>query len=121
MAKNLVAAGVADRVEIQLSYAIGVARPISISVETFGTSHLDDGAILSLIDRHFDLRPMAIMRDLRLQRPIYASSAKYGHFGRSDVMFPWEETARAEAIAKDAGLARASDRAPESAASEAGA
>ena len=120
VAKNLVAAGVADRVEIQLSYAIGVARPISISVETFGTSHLDDGAMLGLIDRHFDLRPMAIMRDLRLQRPIYASSAKYGHFGRSDVMFPWEETARAEAIAKEAGLARASDRAPESATTEAG-
>ena len=104
VAKNLVAAGVADRIEIQLSYAIGVARPISISIETFGTAKVSDEKILNLIDGHFDLRPGAIIKDLRLQRPIYSPTAKYGHFGRSDIIFPWEETARAEAIAQDAGL-----------------
>jgi len=107
VAKTLVAAGVAERVEIQLSYAIGVAQPISISIETFGTGKVSDQEILGLIDRHFDLRPGAIMKDLHLQRPIYAPTAKYGHFGRSDVSFPWEETSRAAAIAKEARLTNA--------------
>ena len=98
VAKNVVAAGLADRLEIQVSYAIGVARPISISIETFGTSKIPDRQILDLIDEHFDLRPAAIIRTLNLKRPIYRPSASYGHFGREDVRFPWEETDRAEAL-----------------------
>ncbi len=104
VAKNLVAAGVAERLEIQVSYAIGVARPLSISVETFGTNVIPDDQILDLVHRHFDLRPTAIIRDLNLLRPFYKETAAYGHFGREDVLFPWEETSRAEAIRADAGL-----------------
>ena len=104
VAKNIVAAGLADRVEIQLSYAIGVAKPISVMVETFGTGRLPDEEIRALIDKHFDLRPGAIIRDLNLRRPIYRQTASYGHFGRSDLDLPWERTDKAEALRKEAGL-----------------
>jgi S-adenosylmethionine synthetase len=104
VAKNVVAAGLADRCEIQVAYAIGVARPLSINVETFGTGKIADEKIAGLIDEHFDLRPGAIIRDLDLRRPIYRSTAAYGHFGRDDVSFPWENTDRAKALAKAAGL-----------------
>jgi S-adenosylmethionine synthetase len=104
VAKNIVAAGLADRVEIQLSYAIGVAKPISVMVETFGTGRLADEEIRALIDKHFDLRPGAIIRDLNLRRPIYRQTASYGHFGRSDLDLPWERTDKAEAMRKEAGL-----------------
>ncbi len=104
VAKNIVAAGLADRLEIQVSYAIGVARPISISIETFGTNKISDERILALIDRHFDLRPSAIMRSLNLRRPMYRQSASNGHFGREDILFPWEETNKAEEIRSEAGV-----------------
>ncbi|MDD3363601.1 MAG: methionine adenosyltransferase [Syntrophomonas sp.] len=104
VAKNLVAAGVADRLEIQLAYAIGVARPVSISVETFNTNKISDEKIVELIEKHFDLRPAAIIRDLDLRRPIYKKTAAYGHFGRSDPDFTWEKTDKAEIIRKSAGL-----------------
>ncbi len=102
VAKNLVAAGVADRLEIQLAYAIGVARPMSISVETFGSGNIGDAEIANLVERHFDLRPGAIIRDLGLRRPIYKQTASYGHFGRDDLDLPWERTDKAEAIKTDA-------------------
>ncbi len=102
VAKNLVAAGVADRLEIQLAYAIGVARPMSISVETFGSGNIGDAEIANLVERHFDLRPGAIIRDLGLRRPIYKQTASYGHFGRDDLNLPWEQTGKAEAIKTDA-------------------
>ncbi|HEX2171150.1 MAG TPA: methionine adenosyltransferase [Dehalococcoidia bacterium] len=104
VAKNIVAAGLADRCEIQVSYAIGVARPISVNVETFGTGKVDDATILKLINEHFDLRPAAIIRDLRLRRPIFQATAAYGHFGRHDIDAPWEETNRADALRAAAGL-----------------
>ena len=102
MAKNVVAAGLAERLELQVSYAIGVASPISISIETFGTNKIADSTIVSLIDRHFDLRPGAIIRDLDLRRPIYRQTAAYGHFGRDDVDLPWERTDRAAALRREA-------------------
>ena len=102
VAKHLVAAGLADRLEIQLAYAIGVARPMSISVETFGSGHVGDAEIVGLVERHFDLRPGAIIRDLGLRRPIYKQTATYGHFGRDDLDLPWERTDKAEAIRADA-------------------
>jgi S-adenosylmethionine synthetase len=105
VAKNVVAAGLADRFEIELSYAIGIARPLSISIETFGTGKLADERLLGLIDAHFDLRPSAIIAALDLRRPIYRQTAAYGHFGRPDLDLPWERTDRAEALAADAGLA----------------
>ena len=92
VAKNVVAAGLADRFEIELSYAIGIARPLSISIETFGTGKIDDERILELIDAHFDLRPAAIIDALDLRRPIYRQTAAYGHFGRPDLDLPWERT-----------------------------
>ena len=104
VAKNVVAAGLATRFEVQLSYAIGVARPLSISVETFGTGRIAEEDILRLIDEHFDLRPGAIIRDLNLRRPIYRPTAAYGHFGRDDIDAPWERTDKAEALRKAAGL-----------------
>ena len=103
-AKNVVAAGLADRCEIQVAYAIGVAHPLSVNVETFGTGKISDEKIGELITQHFDLRPGAIIRDLNLRRPIYRKTAAYGHFGRDDVQFPWEETNKAEALRKAAGL-----------------
>ena len=102
VAKNLVAAGLADRLEIQLAYAIGVARPMSISVETFGSGHVEDSEIVRMVEKHFDLRPGAIIRDLRLRRPIYKQTATYGHFGRNDLDLPWERTNKAESIRADA-------------------
>ena len=102
VAKNLVAAGLADRLEIQLAYAIGVARPMSISVETFGSGRVGDAEIVGLVERHFDLRPGAIIRDLGLRRPIYKQTATYGHFGRDDLDLPWERTDKAEAIRAEA-------------------
>lgn len=104
VAKNVVAAGLADRFEIQLSYAIGVAKPLSISFETFGTAKVADEVIHRLINESFDLRPGAIIRDLDLRRPIYRSTAAYGHFGRNDLDLPWERTDKAEALRKAAGL-----------------
>ncbi|MDH7497610.1 MAG: methionine adenosyltransferase [Syntrophomonadaceae bacterium] len=104
VAKNLVAAGIADRIEIQLAYAIGVARPISLSVNTFGTGRLDDARIIDLINQVFDLRPAAIIRDLDLRRPIYRKTAAYGHFGREDADFTWERTDRAQQLRQLAGL-----------------
>ncbi|MCH7698985.1 MAG: methionine adenosyltransferase [Chloroflexi bacterium] len=104
LAKNLVAAGLADRLEVQLSYAIGIAEPTSIAIETFGTGHVDDEIIMKLIREKFDLRPGAIIRDLDLRRPIYKATAAYGHFGREDIDAPWEKTDRAEELRKAAGL-----------------
>ena len=104
IAKNLVAAGVAERLELQVSYAIGVAHPMSLSVETFGTGKIPDEAILKLINKHFDLRPEAIIRYLDLRRPIYLSTATYGHFGRDELKLPWEKTDKAAIIKKEAGL-----------------
>jgi S-adenosylmethionine synthetase len=104
VAKNIVAAGLADRCEVQVAYAIGVARPLSINVETFGTSQLTSDQLVQLIEDHFDLRPGAIIRDLNLRRPIYRATAAYGHFGRTDIDAPWENTDRAEAL-RQAALA----------------
>ena len=104
VAKNLVAAGLADRVEVQVAYAIGVAHPVSVNVETFGTAKIADEKISALVNDHFDLRPGAIIRDLDLRRPIYRKTAAYGHFGRDDIEFPWEKTDKAEALKKAAGL-----------------
>jgi len=104
IAKNLVAAGIADRLELQVSYAIGVARPLSLAVETFGTGKIAEDKIVALIHEHFDLRPAAIIRDLNLRRPIYRATAAYGHFGRTDIDAPWEKTDKAEALRKAAGL-----------------
>ena len=102
VAKNVVAAGLADRCEVQIAYAIGVARPLSLMVETFGTEHVDTAAIEKAVDEVFDLRPGAILRDLDLQRPIFARTAAYGHFGRDG--FPWEETGRVEELKASCGL-----------------
>ena len=104
VAKNLVAAGLAERLEVQLSYAIGVAHPISVAIETFGTGKVPDDLILELTHRHFDLRPAAIIETLDLRRPIYRPTAAYGHFGRSDLDLPWERTDKAEALMADAGV-----------------
>jgi len=103
-AKNVVAAGLADRVEMQVAYAIGVAHPLSVNIETFGTGKIADDKIAELILENFDLRPGAIIRDLDLRRPIYRKTAAYGHFGRDDVQFPWENTDKAAALKKAAGL-----------------
>jgi S-adenosylmethionine synthetase len=105
VAKNIVAAGLADRFELQVSYAIGVAEPTSLAVETFGTGKISDTEIEALIRKHFDMRPAAIIRDLNLRRPIYRQVAAYGHFGREDVSVPWERTDKAELLRKEAGLA----------------
>ena len=104
VAKNLVAAGIADRCEIQLAYAIGVAEPVSIFVDTFGTGRISDEEITKLIRRHFDLRPDGIISMLNLARPIYRKTAAYGHFGRQDVEFLWESTDKAAILRKEAGL-----------------
>lgn len=106
VAKNIVAAGLAERCEVQLAYAIGVAQPLSINVETFGTSELPSEALVDLIEQHFDLRPGAIIRDLDLRRPIYRATAAYGHFGRDDIDAPWEQTNRAEALRQAAEALR---------------
>ena len=102
IAKNIVAAGLAERMEIQISYVIGVAHPLSISVETFGTAKVDQGVLLNLINKHFDLRPEAIIRTLDLRRPIYRQTACCGHFGRDDLDLPWEKTDKAALLRKEA-------------------
>lgn len=104
IAKNIVAAGLADRIELQVSYAIGVARPLSLNVETFGTGKISDEKITELIDKHFDLRPSAIIRDLDLRRPIYRNTAAYGHFGRDDIDAPWEKTDKADLLRQAANV-----------------
>jgi len=103
-AKNIVAAGLAERCEIQVAYAIGVAHPLSVNVETFGTGKIDDEKIADLIIEHFDLRPGAIIRDLGLRRPIFQQIAAYGHFGRDDLDLPWERNDKADALREAAGL-----------------
>ncbi len=105
VAKNIVAAGLADRCEIQVSYAIGVAEPTSISLNTFGTARLDEERIIALVREHFDLRPWGIITMLDLLQPIYRATASYGHFGREDLDLPWERTDRAELLREAAGLA----------------
>jgi S-adenosylmethionine synthetase len=104
VAKNVVAAGLADRVELQVSYAIGVARPLSMAVETYGTGKVPDETIVELINKHFDFRPAAIIRDLDLRRPIYRPTSAYGHFGRDDIEAPWERTDKADILRQEAGL-----------------
>lgn len=104
VAKNIVAAGLADRCEIQLAYAIGVARPVSIMVDTFGTGKIPDDKIVELVKSHFDLRPAAIIRDLNLRRPIFKKTAAYGHFGREDADFTWEKTDMADKLRQSAGI-----------------
>lgn len=103
-AKNLVAAGLADKCEIQLAYAIGVARPVSILVDSFGTGKVSDEKLAQLVEEHFDMRPAAIIRDLDLRKPIYRQLAAYGHFGRTDIDVAWEKTDKADALRKSAGL-----------------
>ena len=104
VAKNIVAAGLADRCEIQIAYAIGVARPVSVSIETFGTGKIADDQIVDFIQQTFDLRPAGIIRALDLRRPIYRQTAAYGHFGRTDLDLPWERTDKVEVLRKLAGL-----------------
>ena len=104
VAKNIVAAGIAGRCLVQLAYAIGVARPVSVMVETFGTARVDPATLGALVTEHFDLRPGAIIRDLDLRKPVFAQTAAYGHFGRREPGFTWEETTRAEALRRSAGL-----------------
>jgi S-adenosylmethionine synthetase len=104
VAKNLVAAGLADRVEVQVAYAIGVAHPVSVMIETFGTENISRAQIAKLVDEHFDLRPGAFREELKLHRPIYQKTAAYGHFGREDHDFTWEKTDKAAALREAAGL-----------------
>lgn len=106
IAKNIVAAGLADKCEVQIAYAIGVAKPVSLLVSTFGTGKVPDGKIKELIEKHFDLRPAEIIRYLDLRRPIYKKTAAYGHFGRNDPDFTWEKTNKAEDLKRDAGLSQ---------------
>ena len=104
VAKNIVAAGLADKCEVQVAYAIGVAKPVSIMVETFGTAKIEEEKISALVSKHFDLRPAGIIEMLDLLKPHYKKTAAYGHFGRTDVDLPWERTDKAEALRKEAGL-----------------
>ncbi len=104
VAKNIVAAGLAERCEIQVSYAIGVAEPTSITVETFGTGKIDEEKIADLVREHFDLRPYGIVQMLDLMRPIYRKTAAYGHFGREEPEFTWERTDKAAALKEAAGI-----------------
>jgi S-adenosylmethionine synthetase len=109
VAKNVVAAGLADRAEVQVAYAIGVAHPVSVMVETFGTENIGRGRILELIDEHFDLRPGAFREALKLHRPIYQKTAAYGHFGREEEDFTWERTDKADELREAAGLSEATE------------
>jgi S-adenosylmethionine synthetase len=106
VAKNVVAAGLASHCEIQVAYAIGVRKPVSIFVETFGTERVPVTVIEQLVNKHFDLSPLEIIRELELRRPIYKQTAAYGHFGRSDLDLPWERTDRAGILADEAGIQR---------------
>ena len=101
VAKNVVASGAADRCEVQVAYAIGVARPVSVLVETFGTEKVSRESIAKAVEEIFDLRPAAIIRDLELRRPLYQRTAAYGHFGRSDQGFTWEQTSRADELRRE--------------------
>jgi S-adenosylmethionine synthetase len=109
VAKNVVAAGLADRCEVQVAYAIGVAHPVSVMVETFGTEMIGRARILELIQEHFDLRPGAFRQYLKLHRPIYQKTAAYGHFGREDHDFTWEKTDKADLLRDAAGLGAAAE------------
>ena len=111
VAKNIVAAGIADRIEIQLSYAIGVAHPISVSIETFDTNRVPQETIVGLINKHFDLRPAAIIRDMNLRRPLYKQTATYGHFGRDDLDLPWEHTDKADILRREAFMGLSEEQA----------
>ena len=102
IAKNLVAAGLASRLEIQIAYVIGVAHPLSVSIETFGTGKVSAEVLLELVNKHFDLRPAAIIKSLDLRRPIYQQTAAYGHFGRTDIDLPWEKTDKADVLRAEA-------------------
>ena len=104
VAKNIVAAGIASELEVQIAYAIGISQPVSINVNSFGTGKIEDDAIIALINRNFDLRPKAIVQQLNLLRPIYQATAAYGHFGRELDDFTWERTDKAELLKSDAGL-----------------
>ena len=104
VAKNVVAAGLADRFEVEVAYGIGIAKPISFSVESFGTGRIPDEDIQRLIEQHFDLRPASIISALDLRRPIYRQTAAYGHFGRTDLDLPWERTDKAAVLADAAGI-----------------
>ena len=104
VAKNIVAAGLADKCEVALAYAIGVARPVSVALETFGTAHVDEDKILELVKKNFELTPGWIISHLELRRPIYRQTAAYGHFGRNDLNLPWERTDKADTLRKEAGL-----------------
>ena len=104
VAKNIVAAGIASRCEVQMAYAIGVARPVSLMVDTFGTGKISDEEIVKLIERHFDLRPRGIIHSLDLLRPIYEKTAAYGHFGRDEPEFTWEATDKAAQLSAEAGI-----------------
>jgi S-adenosylmethionine synthetase len=104
VAKNIVAAGIASKCQVQVAYAIGVAKPVSLMVNTFGTGKISDQKIIELIGKHFDLRPKGIIQSLNLLRPIYTRTAAYGHFGRDEPEFTWEATDKAEALKADAGL-----------------
>ena len=104
VAKNVVAGGLADRFEVEVAYGIGIARPVSLSVESFGTGRIRDERILALVERHFDLRPASIIAALDLRRPIFRQTAAYGHFGRPDLDLPWERTDKARLLAAEAGL-----------------
>ncbi|MGI9082463.1 MAG: methionine adenosyltransferase domain-containing protein, partial [Thermoleophilaceae bacterium] len=108
VAKNVVAAGLADRCEVQVAYAIGVAHPVSVMVETYGTEKIARSTIAKLIDEHFDLRPGAFREYLNLHRPIYQKTAAYGHFGREDADFTWERTDKVDVLRQTAGLAETS-------------
>src|ERR1700730_925760 len=112
VAKNVVAAGLAERCEIQVAYAIGVAHPVSVLVETFGTNKIEESRIAELVKAHFDLRPAAIIRHLELRRPIYRQTGAYGHFGSADLDLPWEKTDKAAALRSDSGLKGEIDREP---------
>jgi S-adenosylmethionine synthetase len=104
VAKNIVAAGLADKCEVQLAYAIGVARPVSIRIDTFNTGKVSEEKLVELVEKHFDLRPAGIIRSLDLRRPIYRQTAAYGHFGRTDIDLPWEKTDKAEQLKLEAGI-----------------
>src|SRR5690606_33491799 len=104
VAKNIVAAGLADRAEVQLAYAIGVAQPVSIAIDTFGTGKVSSEQMVKWVRELFDLRPAGIIKMLDLRRPIYKQTAAYGHFGRTDIDVPWEKTDKAEALKVKAGL-----------------
>ena len=104
VAKNIVAAGLADRCEVQVAYAIGVAKPVSLMVNTFGTNKISENSIEDLVNKHFDMRPAEIVKQLDLKKPIYQKTAAYGHFGRNEPEFRWEETNKADELKKEAEI-----------------